>query len=59
MVHLALTKEGGDEITPAYWGENYFSLFPGESKAINVRFNKKDQGEKSAALKVDGWNVIQ
>ncbi len=59
MVHLALSKEGGDEITPAYWGDNYFSLFPGESRAISVRFNKKDQGSGSAVLKVDGWNIIK
>ena len=57
MVHLALTKDGGDEITPVYWGDNYFSLFPGESRAISVRFNKKDQGAKPASLKVDGWNI--
>jgi exo-1,4-beta-D-glucosaminidase len=58
MVHLALTKgAGGDEITPAYWDDNYFSLFPGETRAIEVRYNKADQGNTAAALKVDGWNV--
>lgn len=60
MVHLALTKgTGGDEISPAYWGDNYFSLFPGEDKVIKVRYNKVDQGSGSAVLKVDGWNVIK
>jgi len=60
MVHLALTKgAGGDEITPAYWGDNYFSLFPGEEKEIKVRYNKVDQGSGSAVLKADGWNIIQ
>jgi exo-1,4-beta-D-glucosaminidase len=58
MVHLAMTKgTGGDEITPSYWDDNYFSLFPGETRAIKVRFNKADQCNISAALKVDGWNV--
>jgi len=58
MVHLAVTKgEGGDEITPAYWGDNYFSLFPGEAKEIKVRFTKNDLENTSAVLKVDGWNV--
>ena len=60
MVHLALTKgAGGDEITPAYWNDNYFSLFPGEEKAIKVQFNKVDQGSGTAVLKVDGWNLIK
>lgn len=58
MVHLAVTRdEGGDEISPAYWDDNYFSLFPGESKEITVRFNKTDLGDEPVALKIDGWNV--
>jgi exo-1,4-beta-D-glucosaminidase len=58
MVHLALTKgEGGDEISPAYWDDNYFSLLPGETKVIKARFDKNDQGNTSAILKIDGWNV--
>jgi exo-1,4-beta-D-glucosaminidase len=60
MVHLALTKgENGDEINPSYWDSNYFSLFPGESKEIVVRFNKKEQGSSPTVLKVNGWNVMQ
>lgn len=58
MVHLALTKgDGGDEIDPAYWDQNYVSLLPGESREIKVRFNKEDQGSTPAVLKVDGWNI--
>lgn len=60
MVHLAVTKgDGGDEITPAYWDDNYFTLFPGETREIKVRFSKNDQTNSSATLKVDGWNVKQ
>lgn len=58
MVHLALTKgEDGEEINPAYWDNNYITLFPGESKEIKVRFNKDDQGDSTPVLKVNGWNV--
>ncbi|HSN50486.1 MAG TPA: glycoside hydrolase family 2 protein, partial [Bacteroidales bacterium] len=58
MVHLSMTKgEGGDEIDPAYWDDNYFSLLPGESREIKVRFKKEDQGNTPAVLKVDGWNI--
>jgi exo-1,4-beta-D-glucosaminidase len=60
MVHLSVTKgEGGDEITPAYWDDNYFSLFPGETKEIKVHYGITDQGDSCAVLKVDGWNVKQ
>jgi exo-1,4-beta-D-glucosaminidase len=58
MVHLTVTKgEGGDEISPAYWDDNYITLFPGESREIKVRFSKNDQGDTAASLKVGGWNV--
>jgi exo-1,4-beta-D-glucosaminidase len=60
MVHLAITKgEGGEEINPAYWDDNYITLFPGESKIITVSFNKNDQGSETPALKIDGWNVAK
>ena len=60
MVHTALTKgEGGDEISPAYWSDNYFTLLPGEEKLIKVQYNKIYQENKTATLKVDGWNVKQ
>jgi len=58
MIHLALTKGvGGEEINPAYWDSNYFSLFPGESKEIKVQFKKEDKVNSIPVLKVDGWNV--
>ncbi len=58
MIHLSVSNgENGDEISPAYWSDNYFSLFPGETKDVMVRFNKVDQGIVPAILKVDGWNV--
>lgn len=59
MVHLALTKgKDGDEVSPAYWSDNYFSLFPDETKEIKGKFNKVDLGNSPAMLKVYGWNVL-
>src|SRR4029077_19426116 len=32
MVHLRLTNgKGGEDLTPVFWEDNYFSLLPGES----------------------------
>jgi exo-1,4-beta-D-glucosaminidase len=59
MVHLAITKGNGDEISPVYWDDNYFSLLPGETREVNARFNTKDQDNTPAVLKVDGWNIKQ
>jgi hypothetical protein len=33
MVHLKITRgEGGEEVVPIYWEDNYFSLLPGEQR---------------------------
>ncbi len=58
QVHLALMKgEGGDEISPVYWDENYINLLPGESRDISARYLKNDQDNSEIYLKIDGWNV--
>jgi hypothetical protein len=45
---LLITKgEGGDEVWPTFWSDNFFSLMPGEEKVITARFAKQDlDGEK-------------
>ena len=58
QIHLALTKgEGGDEISPTYWDDNYVSLLPGESKEISARFSNNDLDNSKLSLKIKGWNV--
>ena len=58
QVHLALMKgEGGDEISPTYWDENYINLLPGESRDISARYLKDDPDNSEIYLKIDGWNV--
>jgi exo-1,4-beta-D-glucosaminidase len=58
QVHLALIRgEGGDEIFPVYWDENYINLLPGESRNISARYLNYDPGSPEINLKIDGWNV--
>ena len=58
QIHLALTKgEGGDEISPTYWDDNYVSLLPGESKEIFARFSIRDLDNSNMSLKIKGWNI--
>ena len=58
QIHLALTKgEGGDEISPTYWDDNYVSLLPGESKEIFARFSISDLDNSNLSLKIEGWNI--
>jgi len=58
QVHLALVKdEGGYEISPTFWEDNYINLLPGESRTISARYYNSDLGKSNLSLKIDGWNV--
>src|SRR5271163_4715458 len=48
MVHLRVTRgEGGEDVTPIFWDDNYFSLLPGESRTVAAKFDQSAaQGQK-------------
>ncbi len=49
---------GGPEVLPAWWDDNYFELFPGESRELAVSYRLRDRRTSSPlAVEVDGWNV--
>ncbi len=52
-------KESGDLILPVFWEDNYFSLIPGEKRAIRVAFDKKDLKKETSVLVLDGWNIVR
>jgi exo-1,4-beta-D-glucosaminidase len=45
----------GREALPALWSDNYFSLLPGESKALTVEF---PPAEGACSVALDGWNIV-
>jgi exo-1,4-beta-D-glucosaminidase len=58
MVHLRLAdKEGGTDISPVLWDDNYFSLLPGEKRTIAGLYQRAALGGHPPILEVDGWNV--
>jgi exo-1,4-beta-D-glucosaminidase len=58
MVHLRVTKgKGGEDLTPIFWSDNYFSLLPGEQKQVSAGYHSSDLSGKAAVLEVDGYNV--
>jgi exo-1,4-beta-D-glucosaminidase len=58
MVHLRVTRgEGGEDITPIFWDDNYFSLLPGESRTVAAKFERSPQDAAKPVLVIDGWNV--
>ena len=48
---------GGEELLPAFWSANYFSLAPGESLTVKVHASSAQLKGKTQVLLVKGWNV--
>jgi exo-1,4-beta-D-glucosaminidase len=58
MVHLRVTRgKGGEDLTPIFWEDNYFSLLPGEHRTVTAKFDSAALDGKEAVLVLDGWNV--
>jgi exo-1,4-beta-D-glucosaminidase len=58
MVHLRMTRgKGGEDLTPIFWSDNYFSLLPGEEKEVTATYDVSDLDGKGAILKVAGYNI--
>jgi exo-1,4-beta-D-glucosaminidase len=58
MVHLQINKgDEGEEVLPVLWDDNYFSLLPGERRAITATYEAKDLGAVAPVVRVDGWNI--
>ncbi|HEY4817961.1 MAG TPA: glycoside hydrolase family 2 TIM barrel-domain containing protein [Candidatus Acidoferrum sp.] len=58
MVHLRVTKgKGGEDLTPIFWSDNYFSLLPGEQREVSANYDTSDPNGTAAVLELDGYNV--
>jgi exo-1,4-beta-D-glucosaminidase len=58
MVNLRITKgKGGEDLTPIFWSDNYFSLLPGEVKQVTATYDASDLDGKTAILEVGGYNI--
>ncbi|HEY2548437.1 MAG TPA: glycoside hydrolase family 2 protein [Candidatus Acidoferrum sp.] len=59
MVHLRVTREkAGEDVTPIFWQDNYFSLLPGESRTVSAKFDASLLDGKEAVVELDGWNAV-
>jgi len=55
---LTLTKASdGTRILPAYYGDNYVSLLPGETREIEIEYAAGSAGKSAAQVGLRGWNV--
>jgi exo-1,4-beta-D-glucosaminidase len=58
FVRLKVAKgNGGEEILPVVWQDNYISLLPGEKREITASYRSTDLGGAEPAIEVKGWNV--
>jgi exo-1,4-beta-D-glucosaminidase len=58
MVHVRVTHgKDGEDITPIFWDDNYFSLLPGEKRTVTAKFLRPSQDGPKPYLVVEGWNV--
>ena len=62
--HLALAVRlrllrgpAGSEVLPILWEDNYFPLFPGETRQVVARYQLRDLAGSQPMVVVDGWNV--
>src|SRR6516162_4707273 len=58
MIHLrAYRLEDGEDVTPVFWTDNYFSLLPGEEKTITANFATADLHGNHPAVGIEGYNI--
>jgi hypothetical protein len=52
---LTLLDGAGARVLPAFYGDNYLSLLPGESRVVRIRYPAA--GPQAAAVGLRGWNA--
>jgi exo-1,4-beta-D-glucosaminidase len=58
FMRVEVTKgSGGEEVLPAFYEDNYFTLWPGEERTITATYETADLDGQSAYVRVDGYNV--
>lgn len=56
LVNLRLADANGETLVPVLWGDNDFSLGPGETRVIRATLPEW-RGEAEPVLHVEGWNL--
>ncbi len=57
MVHVQLRRKSGERVLPVFYSDNYVSLLPNESTAIEMHAAVADFHGEDPLVTVDGWNV--
>jgi hypothetical protein len=46
----------GERVLPVIYGDNFFPLLPGESKAVQIEY-PPGAARNKLALNIEGWNI--
>ncbi|MCK4879395.1 MAG: discoidin domain-containing protein [Bacteroidales bacterium] len=58
MIRLKVAgTTSGERILPAFFGDNFFSLLPGESKSIRIRVKAEDCRGEKPSVEISGFNL--
>ncbi len=58
MIRLNVVgKKDGEQILPMFYGDNYFSLMPGEKKTVSLRWYHADTRGNRPEVKITGYNL--
>ena len=56
LIRAAISKgEAGQEVTPCYWEDNYFSLLPGERRELAVSFPTAELAGAAPVVRAAAW----
>lgn len=58
MIRLNVVgKRDGEQILPMFYGDNYFSLMPGEIKKVSLKWYDADSRGNRPKVKITGYNL--
>ncbi|HMD33191.1 MAG TPA: hypothetical protein VKG84_14845, partial [Candidatus Acidoferrales bacterium] len=58
LLRLKVTcGKSGEEILPVLWDDNYFELFPGETRELHASYHLQDCTTTKPEVEVTAWNV--
>ena len=58
FVRLKLARsQGGEEVLPVVWQDNYISLLPGEMRVITASYHASSLDGATPEIEISGWNV--
>jgi beta-galactosidase/beta-glucuronidase len=57
MVHMQLRRKSGARVLPVFYSDNYVTLLPHSSTAIEMHAAVSDFRGEDVLITVDGWNV--